>query len=281
MRLLTSLLLFLGIGSGLSALAGTIDPHTPDSKYVEFGKEFPSVVRIKCKIKCTKPDCPKKEHDYLGSAVVIRPNWIITAGHVVAGTHAQRIVRDDGTEHEIRHLIVHEAFDEDKIGLHDLALGYSPKDFNLKFYTPLYTEADELGKPITIAGYGVPGTFTSGAQHDKADDKKRGGHNVVESAFASVLICTPSAGLKRMPLEFMITPGDSGGGMFIGDRLAGINSFLLATDKSPDGTYGDESAFTRVSLYADWIERQIEEYERALQARSTTGPVISVLVPEK
>ena len=69
----------------------------------------------------------------------------------------------------------------------------------------------------------------------------------------------------------MISPGDSGGGMYIGNKLAGINSFLMAIDKVPDGTYGDDSAFTRVSLYVDWIESQIAQHELALQARATTG----------
>jgi hypothetical protein len=77
----------------------------------------------------------------------------------------------------------------------------------------------------------------------------------------------------------MIAQGDSGGGLFIGNKLAGINSFLMASDKQPDGTYGDESAFTRVSLYADWVESEIEKYELALQARATTGPASLSVLP--
>ena len=69
----------------------------------------------------------------------------------------------------------------------------------------------------------------------------------------------------------MLAPGDSGGGLFIGDRLAGINSFLMASDKNPNGSYTDESAFTRVSLYTNWIESQIEQHELAVRAKSTTG----------
>ena len=49
--------------------------------------------------------------------------------------------------------------------------------------------------------------------------------------------------------------------MFIGNKLAGINSFLMSTDAKPDGTYGDESAFTRVSLYVEWVNEQIAAHE--------------------
>ena len=55
-------------------LAGTRDPETPDEKYLEFGKQFPSVVRLRAKIKCTNPKCDKKEHEQYGSAVIIQPH---------------------------------------------------------------------------------------------------------------------------------------------------------------------------------------------------------------
>jgi hypothetical protein len=70
--------------------------------------------------------------------------------------------------------------------------------------------------------------------------------------------------------------------MLIGNKLAGINSFLLAKDKKPDGTYGDESAFTRVSIYAGWVEQQIESYELSLRAQSTlSGEIVSAFDSEK
>ena len=150
-----------------------------------------------------------------------------------------------------------------------MALGYSAQNFEADFYPELYTDTDEVGKAATIAGYGFYGTFHSGAKF--TDGKKRAGHNLLDSQERGVLLCSPSRGAQRFPLEFMIAPGDSGGGMFIGNKLAGINSFLIAIDKKPDGTYSDESAFTRVSLYVDWVESQIKQYELALTAQATTG----------
>jgi secreted trypsin-like serine protease len=277
MQIFTLVSFFLAITSGLTGFAGTRDPNTPDSKYVEFGQQFPGVVKIKAKAKCTNPECKLKEHEQFGSAVIIGPNWILTAAHVVHGTTNQVIIKDDGTEYPLQHLIVHDEYVEEKVGWNDLALGYSPTEFKLDFYTPLYTEQDEMGKAITIAGYGIQGTFTSGANPEKSDQKKRAGHNVVDAHADAVLFCSPTAGRTRMPLEFLITPGDSGGGMFIGNKLAGINSFLLAADKKTDGTYGDEAAFTRVSLYTHWVSRKIEQYELALKAQSTTGADLQLI----
>jgi hypothetical protein len=45
----------------------------------------------------------------------------------------------------------------------------------------------------------------------------------------------------------------------------------MAVDKKPDGTYGDDAAFTRVSLYADWVESQIQRHEAAILGKLTTG----------
>lgn len=268
--------IFLILWPALS-LAGTRDPNTPDERYVEFGKQFPCVALIKIIGQCDKPDCPQKEHEQFGSAVIIRGNWVLTAAHVVSGGRDPVVINDAGDKFPIQHLIIHKDFDADTIGYHDLALGYTPKDFNLKFYCPLQRDDDELGKAVTIAGYGVSGTFKTGAKD--YDGKKRAGHNKIDGKERAVLVCTPSRGSERFPLEFMITPGDSGGGMFIGNNLAGINSFLMAADKKPNGSYGDESAFTRISMYADWIESKIESYELALRAQATTGATLVVDAP--
>lgn len=268
-RALWTTLLIVLSASNVS-LAGTRDPNTPDSKYLEFGKQFPSVVRFRAITEIKDQKTGEKRPTFqFGSAVVIKPHWVLTAAHVAHNAELPAVINDNGDVYELTKVITPKEYDEDKIGFHDLALCYSPKDFALEFYTPLYREYDEVGKPMTIAGYGLTGTFLTGCT--VSDSKKRGGHNKVEGAERAVLVCKPTRGSGRMPLEYMIAPGDSGGGMFIGNQLAGINSFLMADDRNPDGTYGDESAFTRISLYANWVESQIEKYELAMKAQSTTG----------
>lgn len=275
MRFITlPLSFFLTISTSFFAFAGTTDPNTPDSKYVEFGKQFPCVVRIRSKVACNNPECDAKEHTQFGSAVIIKPNWVLTAAHVVNATTDQTVIKDSGVEYPVQQIIVHKDFKDDNVGFHDIALCYSPKDFELKFYTPLYRKNEELGKPITISGFGIHGTFSTGIT--TSDGIRRAGQNVIDNIERGVLVCRPTAGRGRMPLEFGIASGDSGGGMFIGNELAGINSFIMSADSKPDGTYGDESAFTRVSLYFDWVHEQIQTYELALQARSTTGKDIAL-----
>ena len=280
-RLITFLILSLTFHR---ALAGTIDPNTPDEKYLEFGKSFPAVVRLRALVLETdlgqietlslvpKPgsDTPPEVEFQVGSAVIIKPHWMLTAAHVVHGATVTVAETDNNGSYHVDKIIIHHLFEDGKFGSHDIALCYSAKPFELPFYAPLYENLDEAGKAATIAGYGRKGTFHTGHVFD--DNKKRAGHNRIDSSERTILICTPSVTHDRFPLEFMIAPGDSGGGMFIGNKLAGINSFLMAVDKKPDGTYGDESAFTRVSLYVDWINEQIEKHERFILGQTTLGP---------
>jgi secreted trypsin-like serine protease len=287
-ELLRRFITFLIVSASFSCgLAGTRDPNTPDEKYVEFGKSFPAVVRIRALIVnkdpaqietlslAPKPDSttPPDVEFQVGSAVVIKPHWMLTAAHVVRGATVVIAEAEDKTKHTVDKIIVHHLFEDEKFGFHDIALCYSATPFDMPFYVPLHTELNEPGQAVTIAGYGRHGTFHTG--HTSDDNKKRAGHNRIDSSERTILICTPSVKHDKFPLEFMIAPGDSGGGMFIGNKLAGINSFLMAADKKPDGTYGDESAFTRVSVYVDWIHEQIDQHERFILGRTTLAPAVA------
>lgn len=262
--LLRVLVVLMVLLSAQPIAAGTRDPETPDEKYVEFGKKFPFVRRIRAVE--PKPKDPMRVVTWYASAVMIKPHWVVTAAHVVDGVADPTILGDDkdSTEYPLSRIISHPQFDQGRNGYYDIALGYSEKDLGLEFYPELNTDTDELGKPVTLAGFGFFGTFHTGMTEQ--DGKRRAGSNKVSSQERSVLVCTPSNDNKTA-LEFLITPGDSGGGLFIGNKLAGIHSFLMAEDGKPNGTYTDESAHTRVSLYADWVESQIRKYEAELAAK--------------
>ena len=231
------------------AYAGTIDPSVPDQKYKEYGSKFECVVEISGICCC---DSKKDKHKFHASAVVIDPHWIVTAAHVVKDT-SDVVIKVKDKEYKISKLIVHEDFEEGQVGYHDIALGYSEEDFGLSFYPALYDKKDEVSKVVSLCGYGMTGNFSTGAV--KSDGAKRAGSNIVERTERSVLVCSIDGG-KKTSLEFMIGSGDSGGGLFLDGKLAGINSFVMAADGKTNSDYGDECAHTRISTYKKWIEEK-------------------------
>lgn len=231
--------------------AGTIDPRVNDSKYVSYGSKFNFVAKL-----CGRS---KDSTKFCGSAVAIHPNWVLTAAHVVEDIDSCEVVFDKD-KFCISRVILSSRFKRDKTGYGDIALGYSEKEFGLDFYPALYTKKDEENKVCSISGFGLTGTFSTGAT--KSDDIRRSGSNIVDYIHNELLICNASTPQKATELEFLIASGDSGGGLFIDGKLAGINSCVLAVDKKPDSSFSDESGHTRVSVYFDWIMDNINEKKK-------------------
>lgn len=229
------------------AVGGTTDPRVPDAKYVEYGAKFQCVG----KISVVQDDGVTA----FASAVAIDPHWVLTAAHVVAGTD-QWAVEFAGEKFPLDEMIIHERYSEDRFGNDDLALGHSPKDLGLAFYPGLYGQDNEPGQVCSIAGYGIAGTFATGSV--LSDSRRRAGSNTIDNAERGCLICSVDEG-QRTALEFLISPGDSGGGLFLGNELAGINSFVSASGRSPKSRWGEESGHTRISLHREWIRERIRE----------------------
>lgn len=236
--------------------AGTIDPNTNDAKYIEYGSKFKYVLKL-----CGK-DINNKQ--FCASAVAIKPRWILTAAHIGQGCKSC-IVHVSEKPICVEKIIYHEKYQENVFGEYDIALGYTEHDLELDFYPELYTNNDEVGKICCMSGFGISGTFRTGARI--FDNHRRAGSNIIEHIDRKLLICTPSFGKKKTELEFIIASGDSGGGLFIDNKLAGINSCVIASDRKPDSTYGDESGHTRVSLYIDWINNTIQNEENELNEK--------------
>jgi secreted trypsin-like serine protease len=210
------------------------------------------VVEIHGECMCEK----RKEgdiHRFYASAVVISPRWVLTAAHVVSG-NADIKVRVEGKDHPVKRVIVNKNFQEEILGRYDIALCESEDEIELDFYPELYEGNSEVDSVASICGYGVYGTFSSGAS--KTDGRKRAGSNVVDRVENHVMFCSATKG-RKTNLEFMISHGDSGGGLFIDRKLAGINSFVSAADGKTNSNYGDECAHTRVSIFVKWIRGHI------------------------
>lgn len=228
------------------SIGGTIESESRDSRHVEYAKKFVHVVKLKGICNCSKR---KAEHGFHASAVVIAPNWVLTAAHVVSSSDEVCVVIKD-KEYVLSKIKIHEEFEENKFGYNDIALGFSEEKFGMDFYPEIYDKQDEQGKVAAICGYGVTGTFATGAT--RYSDIKRAGSNIIDRTERSCLICNNIG--RKTELEFMIANGDSGGGLFLDGKLAGINSFVMADDGKPNSDYGDECAHTRLSLYTWWIK---------------------------
>lgn len=244
------LILLLLITIGHQSFAGTIDPSMSDDAYVKYAKDFKYIYKI-----CGTDNDGKL---FCASAVAVDPHWILTAAHVVQNQRTCILHKEDKA-YTVKEILINKDFDSDKFGSPDIAMGYIPEDLSLDFYPELYDGDDEVGKLCTISGFGFTGNFNTGSI--RYDSKQRAGTNTIDSIENNFLICSPSR-KNKTALEFLIASGDSGGGLFIGNKLAGINSCVLAKDRKPDSTYGDESGHTRISIHRKWIKEIIKNHEK-------------------
>ena len=259
------LILLMTICFGLSvSSAGTIDPNVPDAKYLEYGKKHECVVQIGGEY----PDqsIEGKRVGFLASAVVVKPRIVLTAAHVIQGGSNMYIILNEN-KIDIICAVILKAYDKDKLGPFDIAVCYLKEDAKLDFYPELYSEKDEVHKVCSIAGYGMTGNHRYGAKVH--DGKKRAGSNYIDELFCGMLVCSVES-KPHTSLEFLIAHGDSGGGLFIDQKLAGINSSVM-THKG--GTLNsdiqDQSCHTRISLHKPWIDFVVEELESKLGLKKT------------
>ena len=162
----------------------------------------------------------------------------------------------------------------------------------------LYRTTDELGQTFTMVGYGQVGTGATGAtttndtgtMREKAQNRFDATADELKTVMGNALSWTPKAStqlladfddgttrhdalgqllLKRdtgLGLnEGLVAQGDSGGPAFIGDKVAGIASYVASlsygTNPDIDGTlnssYGEIAAWQRVSAYQQWIDQSL------------------------
>jgi len=136
-----------------------------------------------------------------------------------------------------------------------------------------YTGTSELGQTGTFVGFGFTGTGLTG-YNTALGIQKRAFQNVIDGNFGLPLLVyaadfdnphDPSASgfgsAIPLPLEGCVTPGDSGGGVFIQQDgqyyLTGVISTLAYLDGTPNGSYSDASGFGRISAALPWINSVI------------------------
>ncbi len=228
---------------------------------------------------------------------------VITAAHVVQDFQISNtsVYFSTGKEHleafTVQEFTIHpQALITDSGVWHDLALITLEQSAPLEAQRyNLYEQSDEIGQTGVITGYGRGHTdmndtlptlraglntidttaapFHSRGWRGSLDDQLLFDYDdgTLENDTIGNFLGEPHLGLGD--LETMITPGDSGGGLFLPAEdewlLAGIHSF--ASGDPPVGTPGDIGASTRISSYVPWIFSETGQLQQ-IQAMNTKPP---------
>jgi len=259
------------VAAALPASAITIRNDRKQQLYLDLGAlpQYASVGRI---------DEKTAGSAYIGSGTLIDQDWVLTAAHMVDDATALTFTIGGNTYAAAKdQWFFYPSWTGDLLAGYDIGL--------VKLETPVttvapavrYTGSAEFGTVGTMVGFGMTGTGKTGAK--TFDGQKRGGQNMIDSyvgklaTAARILLVDFDSGKKNdnryglaapLNLEGLIAPGDSGGGLFIGDgaaaRLAGVTSFIGAFDGRTDSDYGDVGGFTRVSAFNSWIDSYVPSW---------------------
>ena len=217
-----------------------------------------------------------------GSGVYIGDGWVVTAAHVADS--ASGFIFGAGVHvHGSDVVRIPDAWNGDSTSGNDVAVIHLAGDVDGLSAATLYTgpNQDLLGETIALTGYGKTGTGQTGAIG--SGRTLYGGTNTADALGGDVPVLRvydsrilfvdfddPQASDDGYPwsaanageLEYMIAPGDSGGGVFLltedQAHLVGVNSFILGLDGDPNSDYGDLTGVNTLSPHIDWIEEVTE-----------------------
>lgn len=232
-------------GSGV-----TTDGDPTDKKFVVKPAEFPYFVSLKERGNC--------------AGAIVGSHHIVTAAHCVCKAAKVDVtaVFSDGSKKAPTAAYFNPACkfhcDEDGPNRCDVAVLEFDEDIAADFETvALYKWGDEVGKDITILGFGATGD-AEGGECEQPDGKMRRAVNVVTKVEGH-----PGGVLKykmdsnsRHELQGMAQDGDSGGPAIIRkdgvDYLAGVNS---GTSEQNPCDFGSVDQYCRISSHESFIKK--------------------------
>ncbi len=211
---------------------------------------------------------------YVGSGTLISSNWVLTAAHMVDKATSMNFTVG-GTRYTADKWVANPSWTGNLGAGYDIGLIHLSKTVGNVTPATRYTGTSELGKTATFTGFGMTGTGLTGAT--TFDGRKRAGQNVVDWLYGGnsktarlflvdfddphSAIYNHTGSSTPLGLEYLIAPGDSGGGDFIdfgkGSQLVGVNSFGMSYTGTPNSSYGNLSGHVRVSAFNSWIDSVI------------------------
>ncbi len=263
---MTRFLLLMLLAASSTATAVVIRHDVDDSKYRIAASEFPALV-----------DMPGEGH-----GVLIAPQWVITAAHVIPMHSELRQVIINGASRDVDRVVMHSGYRTLPQELIDQAMASGEAMLIVVFLAssddvalvklsqpvtdvapvPIYKDSDEPGQTVKIVGKGATGTGDIG--HDPKGPNRtelRRAFNRITSAhgrWSCYVFDEPSVAL---PLEGVLGNGDSGGPVLIQNDsdwlLAGLASWKVVQGHvmtARPGRYGQVACNVRLSHYSEWID---------------------------
>lgn len=250
------------LATSASALAIIRRHDRDDGKYLELGSKYPAVVRLGG-----------------GTATLIDPRWLLTAGHVTAGLSPfDRFVQVGGKRYAIEGFVRHpnwlarsgpKSVDIGLVKLAEPVAGVEP--------AALYERDDETGKQIVFVG---PGEYGDGLAGPVGDDGRwRGATNTVASVLDNWITFKFDAPPNGTDLEGISGPGDSGGPALL---QADGRTFVIGVSSANDDAgaagpcrYESTEYYARVSAVAEWVRETIRAGAATREPARATGDVRS------